>query len=231
MMWDWASYSLSDLLMFSPEVYFRLYERANTALWPLQPAMFTLAIALLAIMRRNRPGVEQSIALLLAVLWGVVAWGFFFRYYAQINLAAPWFAGAFGLQALLLLTAGIAGKFYLGRIDRRQPYLALPGLALFLYGLVLHPLVGILLAARSWRSVELFGFAPDPTALGTLGILLLAKGAIPRLLIVIPLLWCLASGLTYWAMALPHGLVTPAVAMIGILLRASLQPGSSANQL
>jgi hypothetical protein len=229
-MWDWASYSLSDLLMFSPEAYFRLYERANAALWPLQAVIFPLVSVLLVLGWRSQAGVGRIIALLLTVVWGMVAWGFFYRYYAQINLAAPWFALAFGVQALLFLAAGAAGAFRLEGTDSGRPTLSLPGLVLFLYALLAHPLITRLLFARSWRSVELFGIAPDATALGSIGILLMAQGAMPRLLLVIPFSWCLLSALTYWAMALPQGLLVPAVAILAILLRSSLQPGSSAKR-
>jgi hypothetical protein len=40
---------------------------------------------------------------------------------------------------------------------------------------------------------------PDPTVLGTIGLLLLARGRFRGPLLVIPLLWCLLSGATLWA--------------------------------
>lgn len=53
---------------------------------------------------------------------------------------------------------------------------------------------------------EIFGIAPDPTALGTLGLLVLAEGAprTRRALLVAPLLWCLLSGATLLAMGSPE---------------------------
>jgi hypothetical protein len=44
-------------------------------------------------------------------------------------------------------------------------------LALLIYALALHPLIP-LLAGRPWTQAEIFGLAPDPTAIATLGILL-----------------------------------------------------------
>ena len=61
---------------------------------------------------------------------------------------------------------------------------------------LLAPLFG-----RPWHGAEFFGIAPDPTAIATLGFLLMARGRSTLLLYPIPLLWCLASGLTLWAMA------------------------------
>lgn len=215
-MQTWANYSLSDLLMFSPATYFRLYELNNAALWPLHLLMIAVALALLALTRRTETGSGKIIALLLAPLWGVVAWWFFYRHYGKINMAAPWFSVAFGIEALLLFVVGITGKNGFGRPAWHSVPMFNPGLILFLYALVLHPIIG-LLSGRSWNGIELFGLAPDPTALGTLGILLMGSGVIPRLLALIPLIWCLISGLTYLAMEIPHGLVTPAAAVIAMV--------------
>jgi len=212
----WASYSLSDLLMFSPAAYFRLYELYNAALWPLQLVAIGVALVLLVLIRRTQTGSGKIIALLLALLWGVIAWWFFYQRYGQINLAAPWFSVAFGIEALLLFVAGITVKNGLDRTGWHTAPALNPGHLLFLYALVLHPIIG-LLSGRSWNSVELFGLSPDPTALGTLGILLMGHGVIPRLLALIPLLWCLVSGLTYLAMEIPHGLMTPAAALIAMV--------------
>ena len=106
----WASYSLADLLMFSPAAYFRLYELYNAALWPLQLVVTGVALLLLVLIRRTQTGSIKITAILLALLWGVIAWWFFYQRYRQINLAAAWFSVAFAVESLLLLVAGIAVK-------------------------------------------------------------------------------------------------------------------------
>ena len=60
------------------------------------------------------------------------------------------------MEALLLAWAGFRLTL------RTNP----TGLALFLFALVLQPLIGPLLG-RPWAQVELFGLAPDPTVVGT----------------------------------------------------------------
>ena len=52
------------------------------------------------------------------------------------------------------------------------------------------------LQGRGWASSEVFGIAPDPTAIATLGVLLLARGRLLPVLLPIPVLWCLLSGMT-----------------------------------
>src|SRR5262249_57407354 len=71
------------------------------------------------------------------------------------------------------------------------------GLGVFQFALLGQPLIGPLVG-REWVQVEIFGIAPDPTVVATLG-LLLAAGRSPGLFIV-PLIWCAISGATLWTM-------------------------------
>ena len=189
---EWWTYRLSDFLMFTPSTYYRLIERHNAALWPLQ--LITLSLGLVLVHQAWRGGARPFIAPgVLAGLWLLVAWAFHWRHYASINLAAKWFAVAFVLEALLL--AGWAGVEAARPLSRGTGDKV--GLAVALFGLVLQPSIGPLLG-RKWAGVELFGMAPDPTATVTLGLLLLM--GTPASLLVIPLLWCVMSWATLWAM-------------------------------
>ena len=58
-----------------------------------------------------------------------------------------------------------------------------------IFALALHPLIAPL-TGRAWTQAEIFGVAPDPTAVATLGVLLAASRPHWHLL-AIPLLWCL----------------------------------------
>ena len=60
------------------------------------------------------------------------------------------------------------------------------------------------LQGRGWATSEVFGIAPDPTAIATLGVLLLARGRLLPLLVPIPILWCLLSGMTLSTMGEPQ---------------------------
>ena len=54
----------------------------------------------------------------------------------------------------------------------------------------------------------------DPTAIGTLGVLLLGVKRMNVVLFVIPTLWCAISGATLLAMKSPDALVTPLAALL-----------------
>lgn len=46
-MFEWWTYTLSDFLMFSPQVYYRLFELYNRALWPTQLLTVGAGVAIL----------------------------------------------------------------------------------------------------------------------------------------------------------------------------------------
>jgi uncharacterized protein DUF6064 len=215
---EWWTYSLSDFLLFSPHTYYRLFELYNAAIWPAQILALTLAVAILVLLRAGGAGRDRVIAALLAAAWLWVAWAYLLERYDTINWAARYFAIGFAIEALLLIAAGLL----LGRL-RFRPAASVTsrlGLGLFLFALVLQPLIGPLVG-RQWTQLEIFGVAPDPTVVGTLGLLLTAAGRAVWLLLVIPLLWCAVSSLTLWAMASPDALVVPAAAVFVLFLAAS----------
>src|SRR5690606_3894880 len=182
-------------LLFSPRVYWRQIELQNEALWPL--TLVTIAagvVIVLALFRRPRRG--EWIAVLLALLWALVGWSFVWSRYATINWAIAYVAPIFAAQAILLLAIAVMpGDLTFGRRD----VAGWTGLMLAIVGLVFYPRLP-LLSGRPWSSAELFGIAPDPTAIVTLGLLLAARGRWVAVLLPIPLLWCLIAGLTLWAM-------------------------------
>lgn len=213
-MGDWSSYALTDFLMFTPATYFRQYELVNAALWPWQLVLQFTALAAMWIALRTGRGRLDGSLLLLAPAWLASAWWFLHRQYAPINLAADPAAWLFALQAGMLLAASLSGRRPSAcRIGR-----CLPGLMLFVYALVVHPLLGPLMG-HGWSSIEVFGVAPDPTALATLAVVLTLDARPALWLAPVPLAWTVFSGLTHLAMDLAYGLVVPAAAMLAIALR------------
>jgi Family of unknown function (DUF6064) len=220
---EWWSYRLSDLLMFSPETYYRLFELYNEGVWPAQIGALASGAVILALMLSRLPWSGRAVSLLLALAWLFVAYAYFYQRYATINIAAPYYALAFAAQAvLLLLIGGAAGKL---TFEGRDGWVRRAGLALVLFELAVQPLIGPLLG-RSWGAIELFGIAPDPTALATLGVLL-AADRMRYELFVIPLAWCAVTGATLWTMQSPDALIMQAAGAIalGLALYESRRAG------
>lgn len=214
---EWWTYSLSDFLLFSPRTYYRLFELYNTDLWPAHVLALAAGLAVLASMVRDGGRWRSAASVLLAFCWVWVAWAFLLDRYATINWAAAWFAGVFLVQAALLVLAGTGGGMA-GSVPRPRRAGAI---TLLVFALVVYPLIGIAVG-RPWTQAEVFAMAPDPTALGTLGFVLLAPTAGRRwLLLAIPLLWCILSGATLWTMGASEAPVLPAAGLVALIVAAS----------
>ena len=197
---EWWTYRPEDFLLFSPRVYWRMFELHNAALWPLQVLALAAGLLIILLLAWRPRGYARWLALLLAIFWIFVGWSFLWNRYADINWAATYVAPAFAVEGVLLLVCGplldsiaFDPRGLAGRIGYFMLAFALAGQPL------LAPLQG-----RGWASSEVFGIAPDPTAMATLGVLLLARGRLLLVLLPIPVIWCLLSGLTLQTMAEPQ---------------------------
>ncbi len=218
---EWWTYSLSDFLLFSPRTYYRLLERHNLAVWPAQLLALALGGAIAGLVNRPTAARSRAVAGILALLWAWVGWTFVLGRYATINWAASHFAWLFAAEALLL--GWLAAATRRVRFGRRRDAAAIVGAALFAASVALYPVLAPALG-RGWAQSEIFGIATDPTALGTLGLLLMAEGPSGphRALLAAPLVWCLLGGATLLAMGspeawilLPAALLAPAVSIAG----------------
>ena len=219
---EWWTYTLQDFLLFAPRTYYRLFELYNAALWPAQILAIALGLAIVVLLRRPTPYSGRFIATLLALAWIVVAWVYFYQRYATINWIAPYFAAAFAIQALLLIWHGlIRGHLTFALVSRRNRI----GLGLYLIALLMMPLLGLIFG-RSLLQAELLGLAPDPTAIGTIGLLLASRGRHIISLLIIPLAWCVVSAATLWTMGSPTAwlMIAVPVVCVGALLQRRNEP-------
>lgn len=200
---EWWTYRLSDFLLFSPRTYYRLFEMYNRAVWPLH--ILTVAAGALILIRKLR---GRALAVFLAADWLFIAWFFHVKRYSTIQWAAKWFAVGFVIEAVLLIWFGVIQSRFRSNSA---------GIALFAFALLIEPSTA-LLGGRSWVTMEIFGIAPDPTAVATLGIALFAGGRARMSLLIVPLLWCAISGATLWTLHAPDALVPPVAAVVAIAL-------------
>lgn len=207
---EWWTYSLSDFLMFSSRSYYRLIESYNAVIWPAHVLALVAGVVVISAIALPRQHLQRSAALLLAASWGWVAWAYQLERYAEINTAAPYFAAAFAVQALLLCWFAYRPG---NAAPAPQPVaLGLSGLAILAY-----PLLALARDGGQWRQAEVFGIVPDPTVVATLGVLLAWRA--PAIFWLIPVLWCLVSGATLMELKIGHAWLLPALALTAVLAR------------
>ena len=211
----WWTYGITDLVLFTPETYFRLFQLYHREWWPMQLACLAMAVVILLCLWLRPARGGRVIAILLAASWAWVGWAFLHLRFAPIHWVANWYAVAFFLQALLLLIYGVSrrGMEFESGITVRTGI----GVVVLLGALLVMPATAHL-TGREWMQAELFAMTPDATALATLGLLLLVKGHVALWLMIIPVAWCFITGATLWALEAPEALILPAGAILTIVL-------------
>jgi multidrug transporter EmrE-like cation transporter len=210
---EWSTYSFRDLLLFSARTYYRLFEIYNEAIRPAQDVAVLLAIVIVVLLWRRSHGASRAIAGLLAAGWLWTGIAFLAKRYATINWSAAYFAWVFGIEAALLLLLGVARSdvFFERPADPRGRV----GLVLFFVAIA-YPLLDPFLG-RGWKGCQFFLLCPDPTAIGTLGLLLCARGRRVWPLMIVPVLWCLYTAIFLLAMKSPEWFVAPLAAGLAVI--------------
>jgi hypothetical protein len=201
-MTEWWDYHLVDFLLFSSRVYYRLFAIFNQAFWPVNLLLYLAGAGLVFwVLRRAHAGrrhlMSRLVPLVLAMMWAWSGAVFMGYYYQPINWAVPYVLPLFGMQTLMLAVFCVRKTPLL--FCWRGDFSSMAGVALLILAIPVYPFFS-LLSGREIMAAELFGSAPDPTAIGTLGLLLLARGTWRWLLLPAPVLWCLVTSLTLWAM-------------------------------
>ena len=153
-------------------------------------------IALLMVFRKSEYS-NRVISFTLAFLWlwigivfGILVFGPFPTVLAGIEMSGSWylFGSIFAIHGIILL--------YFGVIKDTVSYSWKPGsrhffgLLFIVFGLVIYPFVGVL-TGRVFPEYPVFGIAPCPVTLFTIGLLLWSdkKPSLP--LVAIPIFWAL----------------------------------------
>ncbi len=204
------------MIPFSTEVFFRLFAQYNAAIWPAQLIAYGLGLAAVLLAFRPRGGSDRLVGAILAAAWIWMGVVYHMMFFATINFTAPVFGALFVLQGLLLAwTGALRGRL---PFRFRADLLGWIGLGFVTFAMILYPLIGWL-AGHGWPEAQMFGVAPCPTTIFTLGMLLLADGRAPLHLSAIPLLWSLIGGSAAWLLDVPEDLaLLPAGAAFGCLI-------------
>jgi hypothetical protein len=214
---EWWTYRPDDFLLFSERVYWRLFELHNRAVWPAQWVAMALGIAILVFVFRPSSRSGRIVSVTMSLAWLFVAWAYHWNAYATINWAARYAALLFAAEAALF--AWFGGIRHQLTFAMQRSARSVLGIALIIYAVFLHPLVA-LVDGRPIASAEIFGLAPDPTAVTTLGLLGLSSGGgAILLLLAAPVTWCLVSWATLATMGTWEGWIPFAAVVFAVLTR------------
>ncbi len=201
------------MLPFSAEEFFALFARYNLAIWPAQFAAYILGCLAVWAIVMQRTWSWRFGALVLSAFWlwnGVV---YHLAFFTTVNPAAYGFAALFVMQGLLFLGSAVS--------SRDVPLAIAPGactaiaVGLLVYAMIAYSIIGTL-AGHGWPRSPVFGVAPCPTTIFTLGLLILARRIASTWLAVIPILWALIGSTAAVLLGVIEdlGLLAAVVAMI-----------------
>lgn len=209
-------YALSDFLLFSPRVYERLFELLNQDLWPAHVAFIALGLLVGGLAFRRHPLFIPCGLFLLGLAWALVTIVFFKGRYDAINWLGGYIAIFSGLQAVLLVMFALITWLRDRPVPPPSLLTRVAGLSLLILGLLGYPLVAPVFG-RAFSEAQFAGGMPDPTAVATLGILLLSHSRGRWIGMVVPTAWCAFSGLTHWMLERPDFFIAPLAAGIALL--------------
>lgn len=156
------------MLPFTVDDFFSVFAAYNRAIWPAQVVAYALGLVALAAAWKGGVWGRRVAAIVLGVFWLWNGAIYHFAFFAQINPAAYAFAALFLMQGLLFLcVAGVASDRLFPNPPtagwRRSVALGLIAYAAVVYELLSH------LQGHGWPHAPIFGVAPCPTTIFTIG--------------------------------------------------------------
>lgn len=199
-------------LPFTHEQFLDVFAAYNRLLWP---AVVLLWVATAVVFSRlHQFGIRMSrlTAATLALHWAWAGAVYHLAFFRDINPAATIFGAVFLLQAGLLAWRGLIRS----RLDFGTSSLVWSrvGLGLIAYALV-YPAVGIF-TGLAYPRLPTFG-VPCPTAILTVGALLLLPRRHARALAVIPIVWSGVGGSAAFLLDIQPDIALPVAGIILLL--------------
>jgi hypothetical protein len=167
-----------------------MFESVNRDLWPLQVITLLIGMAMaIAAIRKSRIADRLSAAAL-GSIWIFAGAVFHGAYFRPIYEPASPFAVLWIIQGVLFIVLGVF-RPRLSFTASRDGYAAF-GFLLIAYALLAYPLLGYLLRS-DFAYATWFGPFPCPVAVFTIGMLLLTDDRVPKVLVIVPLLWAVTG--------------------------------------
>lgn len=209
------SYRLADFLLFSEQTYLRQFARYNHSIFPAQLFSSLFGLYFLYSIINKKQSQTQLLFRIYSLFWLWTGYGFLWKYYAEINTYAVYFAFLFAAQGILLLLRSLSAVSIVRFSPQRYQFNS--GLILWLLALLVLPIEEILLG-RSLSQVSSFALTPDSIAIASMAFFFMLN--INAWWLLPAAIWLLISFLTYLAMESLAALL-PGIGLIFYVLAIS----------
>lgn len=199
---------------FTPEQFFNIFLKYNSAIFPFQIFLFIGGIFTLSliILKSGLAGRVTLYYLVLLWLWSGIVYHLYF--FTEINSAAFAFGTLFIIQALFFLSEfGIKSKL---RFDYSNKLNLISGYFLILFGLIIYPAIG-LLAGNDMVHIISIGL-PCPMVIFTFGIIIIAEKEYSFYKILIPVIWAFTGFFAALKFGVYEDVMLPISAVIAVVI-------------
>lgn len=207
--------------------FYAMFAAYNQAVWPMPIVMYVLALAAFIFSLQKRQGNNAVVLYILSFFWLWNAVVFSLLYFSRFSSMFYMSALLFIFQAIVLFLNGssLAVKPRLS-FKLQNNFKTWAGMIFIMYALILYPIIGWA-ASHAYPAGPIFGTAPCPSAIFTVGMLLLAEKKISKILLIIPVIWGFAGFLPVliYDVYADIGLILSGVASLILIL----SPGDSGN--
>lgn len=206
---------------FTSADFLAVFERYNTAVGLAPLALLGLALLALRAIALDWSHRDACVRGVLAALWIWSGIAYHWAFFADVNPAAPLFGALFVGEGAAFALVGLWRhelSFSLPRKDAR----GVAGWLVLGYAMVIYPLVSVA-AGHAWPKMPTFG-TPCPVGLFTCGLLLWAKGPVPKLLLLVPVTWAVLATIA----AIELGMSEDWGLLIAVSVLLRLLPGRNA---
>jgi hypothetical protein len=211
-------------LPFTQDEFFVVFSQYNASVWPLALLFYVFGAVCVALLFRPGRGAALFISATLAAMWAVNGVGYHWMFFREINPAAAFFAALFVAQAILLIVLPVRSPAF--RFAATADARSAVGLLLILFAMVLYPLWGWL-AGHGWPEMPVFGVAPCPTTIFTMGVLLTGTWQMARWLLIVPGLWAAIGGSAAILLGVPQDFALIATLALLVLFAVARLSGLS----
>jgi len=174
-------------LLKSPSSLFQAFSKYNAAIWPVQIVAYLLAAVVIFFALKRIKHSDNFILLVLSCYWmwaGIVClFGFLapdFPIFYMLGVMAVF-------QGFLFLWMGFKTEKRLPLFAFKSDLYGITGAVYILYALVIYPLIGYF-TGHAFFNYPVFGVAPCPVCIFTLGLLIIARRPFPLILLIVPLI-------------------------------------------
>jgi len=190
--------------------FFNTLQSYNEAFWPMIIITFLLGAVVTYLAAGKHRSSGKAISAIMSVLWIWSGLVFFIIYFGPMDaeflglvLPGVWYVGGvlFLIQGVLFLLLGVAKPSLSFKVG--EDWRSAVGAVIVTYAMVIYPVIGFL-TGYEFPRYPVFGIAPCPLTIFTLGLLQWSDRKLPIAITVIPFIWGLMGimpvlALNVWA--------------------------------